>query len=88
MRNITALITVKIAVFAPMPSARVMTATREVKSTMALILLVLLLALILGGLGFAIHWLWIIAAIVFLFWLVGFGFSRGATSGGARWYRW
>jgi hypothetical protein len=50
-----------------------------------LILLVLLLALLLGGLGFAVHALWIIAAIVFVGWLLGFGFARG---GGARWYRW
>lgn len=55
---------------------------------MGLILLVLLIALILGGLGFAAHVLWIIAAVVFLFWLVGFGFARGEASGGRRWYRW
>ncbi|MEY9928528.1 ABC-type dipeptide/oligopeptide/nickel transport system permease subunit [Catenulispora sp. GP43] len=59
---------------------------------MGVILLVLLLALVLGGLGFAAHVLWIIAAIVFLAWLVGFGISRGeaAGSGGRRrWYgRW
>ncbi len=52
------------------------------------ILLVLLLALILGGLGFAVHLLWIIAAIVFLFWLVGFGFGRGTSAGRRRWYYW
>jgi hypothetical protein len=46
-----------------------------------------LLALILGGLGFAAHILWIIAAIVFLFWLIGFGFGRGASAGSRRWYR-
>ena len=56
---------------------------------MGLILLVLLLALILGGLGFAVHVLWIVAAVVFIAWLVGFGLARGETSGGrARWYRW
>jgi hypothetical protein len=53
-----------------------------------LILLVLLIALLLGGLGFAIHALWIIAAIVFLFWLIGFGFARGEGAGARRWYRW
>ena len=52
---------------------------------MGLILLVLLLALLLGGLGFAIHALWIIAAIVFVAWLVGFGLRMGE---GRRWYRW
>ena len=55
-----------------------------------LILLVLLLALLLGGLGFAAHLLWIIAAIVFVFWLIGFALARGETAGGGRrrWYRW
>ncbi|MHB8681599.1 MAG: hydrophobic protein [Acidimicrobiales bacterium] len=56
---------------------------------MGLILLVLLIALVLGGLGFALHILWIAAAIVFLFWLAGFGLARGEAAGGARrWYRW
>lgn len=56
---------------------------------MGVILLVLLLALVLGGLGFAAHVLWIIAAIVFVAWLVGFGFGGGQLAGGrrSRWYR-
>jgi hypothetical protein len=53
------------------------------------ILLVLLIALLLGGLGFAVHVLWIVGAVVFLFWLIGFGFGRGASAGRRRrWYRW
>ncbi len=57
---------------------------------MGLILLVLLLALLLGGLGFAAHVFWIVAVVVFIAWLVGFGVARGEGSGGgrARWYRW
>lgn len=56
---------------------------------MGVILAVLLLALILGGVGFALHWLWIIAAILFIFWLVGFAVARGEASGARRgWYRW
>jgi len=58
---------------------------------MGVILVVLLLALILGGVGFAVHALWWIALIVFVAWLVGFGFGGGATVGGGRrrWYgRW
>ena len=39
---------------------------------MGIILLVLLLALILGGLGFAIHILWWIALVVLVIWLIGF----------------
>jgi hypothetical protein len=56
---------------------------------MAVILAVLLLALILGGLGFAVHVLWWIALIVLVLWLLGFFFT-GAAGGGTRrrWYRW
>jgi len=53
---------------------------------MGVLLLVLLLALILGGLGFAVHVLWWVALIVLAIWLIGF-FMRSADSG-ARWYRW
>jgi hypothetical protein len=56
---------------------------------MFLILAVLLIALILGGLGFAIHILWWLALIVLVLWLLGFLF-RGASAAGSRgrWYRW
>jgi hypothetical protein len=52
---------------------------------MGVVLLVLLLALILGGLGFAVHVLWWIALIVLAIWLLGF-FVRSVE--GSRWYRW
>jgi len=52
---------------------------------MGAVLLVLLLALILGGLGFAVHVLWWIALIVLAIWIIGF-FVRSAEGG--RWYRW
>jgi hypothetical protein len=52
---------------------------------MGLILVVLLIALLFAGLGFALHLLWIIAAIVFVGWLLGFGMRAGE---GRRWYRW
>lgn len=48
-------------------------------------MLVLLLALLFGGLGFAVHALWIIAAVLLVLWVLGF-LMRGAE--GARWYRW
>ena len=44
---------------------------------MGVLLLVLLLALILGGLGFAVHVLWWIALIVLAIWVIGF-FMRSA----------
>ncbi len=57
---------------------------------MGIILLVLLLALLFGGLGFAVHALWIVAVVIFIAWLLGFGLARGEAAGGrgARWYRW
>jgi lysylphosphatidylglycerol synthetase-like protein (DUF2156 family) len=58
------------------------------ESLMALILLVLLLALILGGLGFAVHILWWIALIVLVVWLVGFLVRVGEGGSRSRWYRW
>jgi len=58
------------------------------RNIMGLILIVLLLALLLGGLGFAVHLLWILAVVVFVLWLVGFAVGRGATSGSRGWYRW
>jgi hypothetical protein len=55
---------------------------------MALILLVLLLALILGGLGFVLHVLWWIALVVLVIWLIGFLVRVGEGSARSRWYRW
>ena len=52
---------------------------------MALILLVLILAILFGGLGFALHALWWIALIVLILWLVGF---VARTGEGRSWYRW
>lgn len=57
---------------------------------MFIVLAVLILALILGGLGFAIHVLWWIALAVLVIWLVGFLFrsAEGVGSRRRRWYRW
>lgn len=55
----------------------------------ALLALILILA-IFGGLGFAVHLLWIVLVIAVLLWLIGF-FIGGAPVGGGRrrWYgRW
>jgi hypothetical protein len=57
---------------------------------MILIVAVLLIALILGGIGFAVHVFWWIALVVLLLWLLGF-LLRGAETATAprrRWYRW
>ncbi len=57
---------------------------------MGALLLVLLLVLVLGGIGFAIHILWWVAVIALVVWLLGFVFRGGAGAGGSRgrWYRW
>ncbi len=51
---------------------------------MPLLIVVLLLALLLGGLGFAIKALWIVAIIVLVVWVIGFL----VRPGGKRWYYW
>lgn len=57
---------------------------------MLVLLLVLLLAIVFFGAGFALHALWIIAAIVLIAWVLGFVFRSGTGVGGRsnRWYRW
>lgn len=52
---------------------------------MGIALLVLLIVLIFGGVGFAVHVLWWIAIAAFVLWLLGF-FVRGSERG--RWYGW
>lgn len=52
---------------------------------MGVILVVLLIAILLGGFGFALHVLWWIALAVLVLWLLGF-LLRGGE--GHRWYRW
>jgi hypothetical protein len=51
------------------------------------ILIALLVVLILGGLGFALHVLWWLALIALVLWLLGFVFRSGSTRRGS-WYRW
>jgi hypothetical protein len=50
---------------------------------MGLILLAFLLVLIFAGAGFALHVLWIIAALLLVIWLLGFLVSGAEHS----WYR-
>ncbi|WP_029391115.1 hypothetical protein [Streptomyces xiaopingdaonensis] len=52
------------------------------------LLLVLLLALILFGAGFAVKALWWIALVVLVVWLLGFVVRPGTGAGRGRWYRW
>ncbi|MFE9997446.1 hydrophobic protein [Streptomyces avermitilis] len=50
------------------------------------LLLVLLLALILFGAGFALKILWWVAIVVLVLWLIGF--VARPKGGRGRWYRW
>ncbi|MES4906898.1 MULTISPECIES: hydrophobic protein [unclassified Streptomyces] len=53
------------------------------------VLLVLLLAVVLFGIGFAVKALWWIALAVLVVWLLGFLFhSTGASGRRTHWYRW
>jgi hypothetical protein len=52
------------------------------------LVLALLLVLIFFGAGFALHILWIAAAILLVLWLVGFVIGRGEGAGSHRFYRW
>ena len=54
------------------------------ETIVALILLLALVTLILFGVGFTVHVLWIVAVILAVAWLVGFV----VRPGGRRWYYW
>jgi hypothetical protein len=58
---------------------------------MAVILVALLIILVLGGLGFALHILWWVAIAALVIWLLGFVLRVGETiarSRRRRWYNW
>jgi hypothetical protein len=62
---------------------------------MAIVLIALLIVVILGGLGFAIHVLWWIAIAALVIWLLGFVLRGGETIARPRrrrrrrhWYYW
>ncbi|MCL4414350.1 MAG: hydrophobic protein, partial [Actinobacteria bacterium] len=49
-----------------------------------LILFVLLIVILLAGVGFSLHLLWIVAAVFFVLWLAGLVLGRGANAGRHR----
>lgn len=53
-----------------------------------LLLLALLLVLLFFGVGFAVHFLWIVAVVLAIVWLVGFGLGREEGAGRHHFYRW
>lgn len=52
------------------------------------ILLAFLIVLLVAGLGFALHFLWIVAAVLLVLWLAGLALGRGEGSGRHGFYRW
>ena len=52
------------------------------------VLLALLIVLIVFGIGFAVHVLWILAGVLLVLWLIGFAIGRGENAGSRRFYRW
>ncbi len=57
---------------------------------MAILIVALIIVLILGGVGFAIHVMWWVALAALVLWLLGFAVRAGESAGGRRrrWYRW
>ena len=55
---------------------------------MAIILIALLVVLIIGGLGFAIHVLWWVALAALVLWVLGFFLRAGESASRRHWYRW
>ncbi len=53
-----------------------------------LILLAFLLVVVFAGLGFALHALWIVAAVLFVLWVIGYAVGRGERAGANHFYRW
>jgi hypothetical protein len=49
-----------------------------------LVAVFLLLAVVFAGVGFAVHVVWIVAVLFFVFWLAGFAFARGQHRGRRR----
>jgi hypothetical protein len=62
--------------------------SRSRYNLVVLIFLILLLVLLFAGLGFALHFLWILAVIFLVFWLAGVALGRGESAGNHHFYKW
>jgi hypothetical protein len=56
-------------------------------STM-IVLFALLVVLVVAGLGFTLHILWVLAAVLLVLWVIGFALGRGKNAGSRHFYRW
>jgi energy-coupling factor transporter transmembrane protein EcfT len=64
------------------------TPTSKGEGGQMVLLLALLIVLIFFGIGFTVHFLWIIAAVLLVLWLAGMAVGRGESAGRHRFYRW
>jgi len=53
-----------------------------------ILLLAFLLVLVFFGVGFTLHALWVVAAVLLVLWLIGFALGRGESAGSHHFYRW
>lgn len=53
-----------------------------------LLLLAFLFVLLFFGLGFALHALWVVTAVLLVLWLLGYVVGRGEHAGSHHFYRW
>ena len=59
----------------------------RIDGSFVIILLALLLLLLFAGLGFALHFLWVVAVVLLVAWLIGLALGRGESAGSHRFYR-
>jgi hypothetical protein len=65
--------------------SRTFDANRPGEVLVLALLLALLLVALFFGLGFAVKWLFFVALVLAVVWVIGFFAASGAN---ARWYRW
>ena len=53
-----------------------------------ILLLALLIVVLVAGFGFTLHFLWLLAGVLLVLWLVGFAIGCGESAGRHRFYRW
>ena len=53
---------------------------------MTALIVLLLILLLLGGLGFAVHVLWIVLVVALVLWVIGFFIGGAEAAGRRRWY--
>ncbi len=53
-----------------------------------LVVLALLIVLLVAGLGFTFHLLWILAGVLLVLWLIGFAMGRGERAGDRHFFNW